>query len=234
MELRPIQSRSHKTKIFIDNQQALIKTISKKCNQSTFVENIISNNHEIKHFKLLDNTHVYSLNDKMPLKLISSTELPDVTYFTSHWQPTLLPSSNLSSINGSYIYSNPNSISYISYYNGNVSLEAGYKLPTENYYVTRFFCNSNPKYIGKTFSELPNNVNNILELIDRKLSNLKHSSSEINTAITVFKHLQNGTVNELDKKQSFRDSLKANINTQTQNYSTPILKQPSVRSRADE
>lgn len=205
MDKKPISNTLQKTKNFRENQENIIKLISKKCNQTTFVENIQSDENQIKHFNLPDGTHVYSLNtsnSSKPSRLISSVELPKIKYFKDHWNPMLVPDENLSEVNGTYIYINPNSICYTSFLNGKTLFEAGYNFDLNDNTKTNFFCNFGFSHFGKTFNNLPNNVNNILELLDHGYnhygSNYSKLVSNYQTAKKTLYHLENGTIDQLN------------------------------------
>lgn len=186
---------------FFEKQQNIIQSISKKCNNSTFHETICVNNNELKHFILPDGTHVYSLNGEHPARLFSSTELPDITYFSDHWNPMLLPNSNLSKSNGTYIYADYKSVSYVSYLNGNLLFECGYNYDIDNINNLNYFGNFSRKYFGKTFKNLPHNVTNILEMtktFGNKSKSFSHSlNSNLDKCINILSHIEKGTVNEL-------------------------------------
>lgn len=250
MDNKPISNTLQKTKNFRENQESIIKTISKKCNQTTFVENIQSDENQIKHFNLPDGTHVYSIsasNSSKPSRLISSTELPKIRYFANHWNPMLVPDEDLSKVHGTYIYVNPNSVCYTSFFNGKTLFEAGYNFNFDDSNKTNFFCNFGRSHFGKTFNELPNNVNNIMELLGHGFNhygcNYPKLVANYKTARNVLLHLENSTVNQLNsdineksttpKIEKFNNCNDNVLKSQTKTSSFEVIESKSTKSDSE-
>lgn len=209
MEKKTNSDSLQKTKNFREKQESIIKSISKKCTKSTFIETIQSDETQIKHFKFEDGTHVYSVNSSdssKPSRLISSTELPNIKYFANHWNPMLVPDKDLSQVNGTYIYINPNCVSYTSFIDGKILFEAGYNFNLNNTDKTNFFCNFGYKHYGKTFNELPKNVETILQLLENRYNlygtNYPRLVENYKTSKNILTHLENNTVYELHNNEN--------------------------------
>lgn len=197
-----------KTQIFRDTQQHIIAKLSQKCNAATFDTSIESNGATIKHFVLPGGVHGYSVRateKSSPSRIFSDSELPNITYLANHWNPSLIPDSNFSNVTGNFIITNPGSVMYISYLNGTMLFSAGYNYDceqTRNIKRTSFFY-SFQKGIQSRFNELPQGVENIIQLLIAKYNRLATPSQTLinnfNSNIHTFSTIQNDTINSLDK-----------------------------------
>lgn len=203
-------------------QEQIIKKISKQCNQTTFLDSICSEQENIKHFKLTDGTHVYSISGKKPVRVISDRQLPNISYFSKPWTPTLLPNHQLANIHGCFINVNSSSVTYSIYDHGNRLCLAGYRFrELKNKTKIRLFCRFNLDGISEDtsikeiekydyFSSLPNDINTIVHLIKYKLykqSNLpKEIKNKILDGLPVLKSFEESSLNKLDSTNYFSTS----------------------------
>lgn len=197
-----------KTDNFRNYQQSVINYLSQKCNPKTFVNSINSNGTTIKHFILPGGTHGYSARATekcTPSRLFSDIELPNITYLPNHWDPSLIPDlDNISNLTGNFIIVNPSYVLYSSYVNGEMIFTAGYDFDIsapKDSTKTTFFC-SFEKGIQHRFNELPNSVENIIDLLKNRYNKNRNKFPELHkhftSSIQALSSLENDSVKQLE------------------------------------